>query len=465
MADWFVDALNGSDTLNVGDVFDDPKKTLMTVTNGMLNDVAPGDVVYVTGDDATPDTQYVENHGATGVTITKANAAGDKPIRIIAVADFNSGAPDTIAAAQAVIKNDTGTSADIEFVGSFILKNFSIEPADDFKITASDLVFELADSRVLLNNAGAKDVIVTGTGAKVVWNNVELITTHSSSAILVNVTRSSFNWRGGKLTPTAQPTNLFEGLATGGLIALIGVDLSAYTGNIIESGVFAVTVERSVVRIIGCDLHASVTISAATIATPTGHLLVDYSHTADTIVRELFLRGGEIKIDTGVALDWVDFMGDNTLSYKYTPDNETDHIVGLLTGWPGGAESPVMALATKYTGSVAGNVKFTVECVDDFTTAPTASELWLDVYAFQDASSTMMRVATTRTWLGEALTASAKGAGDWAGEGAGFDNFTKLELTLDVDRVGPCFGIVSLAKATSGSEAVYVDPLMLVAAA
>lgn len=168
---------------------------------------------------------------------------------------------------------------------------------------------------------------------------------------------------------------------------------------------------------------------------------------------ERYEIGGDVKPDTGVYRDagWQDKTGSGTatpLSHKYTPSADCDRELAL--------EGIPLVARIGSTGSTT----FTIEGLEDFTTALQDDEVWAELYYLGTASEPLWSVATTRVTPGDTASNLTAGTGtsNWTGEGGSARSF-KLSFTETINQIGFYMVKVFLGK-YEASKAMWIDPLV-----
>jgi len=119
--------------------------------------------------------------------------------------------------------------------------------------------------------------------------------------------------------------------------------------------------------------------------------------------------------------------------------------------------------SSKISGLVAdtGSITFTVELVENFTSALMENKIWLELYYYDSATNTKHAIDTSsREFQQTTFTALSAGSGlaAWTGEPAG-SRSVKLEVTVTVNKVGFYYGIVHLGEYESG-KVVHINPTL-----
>jgi hypothetical protein len=145
----------------------------------------------------------------------------------------------------------------------------------------------------------------------------------------------------------------------------------------------------------------------------------------------------------------VDEDGSTRLSYEMNPNSNTT-IQTPLEGIP----------LYVYVDSI-GSTIFTVEVVENFTSALTDTEAWMDIYVYDTADDAKWEKYSTRnTDISSAGSSLAAGTGlaNWTGE-PGSSRSAKFEKTITINEVGYVKAIVYLGIEEAGQVLHYDDSI------
>jgi len=379
MADYFVSEA-GNDSTGDGS-FSTPWRT---IKKGAETAAADGRVFVL----STSGDPFGEGTISANYSIAPANAN----VRILVVNDFNSGSPGeshliTTAAERAVI-DASGGVYDISYqpggtVGSFIY-GVHFKTGDDLTIGASNNLviahfcnFEMASGLDKLNISGRTRFV----DCNIKFGNTGQRIYPGGS--------STFEWIGGQLDSGGSAvTRLYSDSNRDTFMTLIGVDISNMgTGD----GIFsmnAADAEFRGGRLINCILNTTTPIiESSPLSNDYMTATVEQSNDDQELRREYHIPGSGAVLSTSTYRDdgWQDEhdAGSTRASWLVT--------TGTLTTRARPFRSAPMMLYNATEGSA---VTVTVYTIDDFTSAPDKSELWLEVIAMS-ASATESQAALT----------------------------------------------------------------------
>ena len=202
-------------------------------------------------------------------------------------------------------------------------------------------------------------------------------------------------------------------------------------------------------RMRNCEIRSGQTIIGA-LSNDTQEAIVERtSHNGDTFINELHVLRGTVETDTGVYYTgtdaFQDYDGDTPLSRELVPASGATHLSNLK-----GLGIPTVITST-------GSKTFTVECIENYTTALTKREAWLEIHYLGSATSSLFTVADPdREVVETSYTNLAAGSGlaDWTGEPTG-SRSVKLTGTVTVNQIGLAMVYVRLGKYESGKQFFY----------
>ena len=358
-----------------------------------------------------------------------------------------------------IIGTTTSQPLTFNFSGSWF--GFSFEWGDYVKVNPSlECYFEDCDiSYGIQTSTFAYLDLSDVTGAtfkncliKNIWGADSYIITQSAGNVLF--IGCEFNVNDNPATGFIQPLSA----AFGSRFKAIDCDFTALSENIlVDTSDFSASslTENSVYEFINCKMKS-------------GYLLWD--NTMDVTGGRILARGcsssdksyiNESVTDTGEVLTSATAYHDN----GFLSSDDLSRLSQVIT--PGSRCDFARPLSSaKISGIVdaTGSKTFTVELVENFTTALTKQECWLDLYYYDSASNTNHKVDTsTREFAKLTYTALAAGTGldNWTGEPAS-SRSVKIEVTVTVNKTGYYYGIVHVGKYEAG-KVVHVDPMLEVA--
>lgn len=236
----------------------------------------------------------------------------------------------------------------------------------------------------------------------------------------------------------------------GAVFNLIGCDLSAYNGSLFGTNMAS----ASVIRAIGCKIHASATVGSFTTS---GDIHVQ-AGSADQFFNNTFVtRYGQADVDTGIVLNAT---YDGSTKYSYNVHCTT-------------ASAPItepfrFPIATISEVDFTTDKTFTVEFVrDGSATAYQDDELWIEV-EYNDITDNALRRtdATSRCGLLDTPANLTSSTADWQEGGADITgSFAKMKVAVTIDSTVAATGSVRIfvCFATgSASTDLYADPAVTV---
>lgn len=238
-------------------------------------------------------------------------------------------------------------------------------------------------------------------------------------------------------------------------IKVVDSDLSNISNNnLVRTARFSTgsTNRRHEVTFDRCDLKLGYTLSDGTMDVEDAIVQAIRCRTsASDNINEKQLWNGKVDEDTVTYHDngFVEAITAVGVSQRLAPEIDVE-IVNPLESF-----EIVGILAS------SGTKTFTIEMVENFTTALTKRECWAE-FAYPDSSSTARRTRDTSTKefakVSYTNLPAGTGLGNWTGEPAG-SRSVKIELTATVNRVGLVKAKVFLGKYEAG-KVLQVDPLM-----
>jgi len=253
---------------------------------------------------------------------------------------------------------------------------------------------------------------------------------------------------------------LSTGLIVGGgsfpaNIQFIDCDLSALPSAtiLVDTSVFSSGASFNDHNVVftNCKLPPSYVIGDGTMNAPRANVkMVGCSANGSTnYINRHLSYVGETDTSTAIYLidGYVEFDGDVNLSLELAPTSKCTPIASVFT-------SNISSII-----ETTGSKTFTLELVENFTTALTEQELWLELFYYDSASNTHHKLDTsTHQFKQISYTALSAGTGlvSWTNEPSG-SRSVKLEVTVTVNKIGHYYGVVHVGKYEAG-KVVHVDP-------
>jgi hypothetical protein len=240
MADWFVDDA-ATDNTGTG-AWNDPLKYLWltstevgimtnTTLGGGSSSVAAGDTVYVLDN-------HSEDHGSAALTLTN-NGTSASPIKIINVASFNSGSPNTLGTARGCFVGHTAAAStrDLSLKPGLDIYGFDFAAGDNMNTNsfADNTVLTLRSSKLGVLRSGFDFLFgPTSLNARIVGLDLWLGTVGAGEVV---VTGGLFlELHGGKISSGFTGTYIFQIGTNGGRILADSFDMSAASATTLLGG-------------------------------------------------------------------------------------------------------------------------------------------------------------------------------------------------------------------------------------
>lgn len=456
MADKYVDLVDGSDSDNGDgpDPADGSNRPYKTFQKG-LTDAGAGGRVFVQID--FTDLGSAVDTVAAGRTLTSPGS-DDNPTFIYGIKNAVTNTPpvdadllvrgsDTLPVYQA-----TGAGSDIGLAGRGEAVGIQFDAVDRFQTsgTTSQWVFNQCEIKY-----GGRIYVGTSDPA-FIFNDCELLPS-ATGAHLRCALGGVLQVNGGSLNVATSPTNLIGSINVG-VIILTGVDLSAYTGNLVN----LTSISSGYVRFINCGTNASateVTGSLRGIHTLFVEFLQTSSETglgAGESVRDYSLHTNAGNTVTDIVVFRTNGSNDGTdgaYSFALTPNvNKTTESssFAVVTPWIGGVVE----------GDASTSKIFTLFIANSGASDYNKDDVWMEVLTPGVAGTALYDFSTSpRDIIGGATNVITDDTGStWE---SGGNNHQKLQVTITPDYVGPVYARAFFAKRFGSSpETLYVDGLL-----
>lgn len=393
-----------------------------------------GDVVYMHS-----------GHAESSATelLYGADVMGDtNPLVVYSVDKDNSDAYTPGTSAQLKV---TGANVDIDFNDSFHAYGVWFEMVDgDFDINSFGHAFRFEDCNFKWTANTANRTFTIGPKPLLI------------NCTLDNVTAASFGYSLTSTTGTGTFLGCtFKGKSSGSTFIelgsnyneeslFVGCDFSGLTNvtNLNDTG--------TGIDMVGCRFASGDGLQA-----PTGGIqnrasayatAVDGAGSAKNYISEHYFGVGTVNQDTALYRDdgWQDEDGDTRLAHKMSPSPNVK-----------GPHTPFWGPDLRAYVSDTGSKTLTVYAVEDFTTALTDDEAWIDVFYLGTSNSVLNSLAGGRSVLSStSLTTDTK-----AWTGASGKTKVKFSETVTINKAGTYLVRVYLGKYES-SKALWYCPLV-----
>lgn len=235
-----------------------------------------------------------------------------------------------------------------------------------------------------------------------------------------------------------------------------GCDFSGMTfnasGPVVDTSAFSDSWFQ--VDIINCDVPASQSYTDGTFTTDNQFVTVWATDSGGNLYQtDRYGFRGDVNTDTATYRDagYQDRDGTTNLSMEMVPASNVD------------IASPLVSIDIPFKITTTGAKTFTVECVENYTTALTQRDAWIEVYYLGSATETLHTITNdNREFAAASYTNLAAGTGlaNWTGEPAS-SRSVKLTATATVNQTGIHVARVFLANYESTKQFFY-DPVVTV---
>lgn len=415
--------------------------------------------VWTTADEIWAADDHAETPGASTITWTCGNATPTTPA-IVKRVNRTTNVYDPTTGSDTKNVYNTGGGSDIVFNLSIAMYGLYLECGDDYtsSITSDNAYVHFEDCKFNIGITGTSSRwdFQYDTILKAVNCTFNLLPPSAGDEPIMAHFDAKAQYIGCTFTGTQAAAGLliFSSLYSQ-QVHFIDCDFSALTNTILvdsstgDAGCIADVIFSN------CLLAGSMTLTDGTINSSHINVLGYGCHTAgNTFNNSAVLSAGSIDTSTSVYLasGYADYDGTTNLSQLLTPGS-------LCTpSYP--LESFPIAGIVESTGSKT----FTIELVENYTTALTQQDLWVELYYLGGASSVVHTVDTSsREVAALAYTDLVAGSGvaAWAGEPAG-SRSVKVDITATVNQKGLYYAVVKVGKYEAG-KVVHINPKMSIA--
>ena len=437
-----------------------PFETWATAATTLQAILTDGTAPLLAGEKIFVNSAHTENPGINIVyTFPGSNTAPSILITVDMAGDPEPPIPGDYLKASAITINNTGATRTTEIKGFVKFYGLEFDSEGDFTVDtgASQTLFDDCLITISRVDNGGFFVGHTGTLATVHLKNTVLDFNPGGTSEGIEMNQGGrFFMKGGKIgIETTQPLSLFFSDPTKMFeVNLAGVDISEFTGNLVDLGGSGSLVFEAH----HCVLNSSVTLTTGTIIDDdSSALFVGCDDTTGNKLyrMEYFTREGKIEeeivivVSSGGASDGV-----TPISWKMSNNAITELFYRPLIS------PPIVALVDS-----TGSKTFTVQCNWGSGT-PDTDQVWLEVEHLDVAANTDSKLTnngpTDPLDVGTAIT-TVTGV-SWDGSLTDEDPFS-LVVTATVNRVGPVICRVCFAEPSggAGADVLYVDPKVTVA--
>lgn len=389
------------------------------------------------------------DHSETITTaLTAGNATFTNPVPIYSIDPADDSFTKATSPQITQTSGNLSPDFDCHWHGCFFSTSthFTLDTTSNYEFTDCDLDLTGTESTLQVGQAGGEASHIW-RGGTIDFQDTNYINGVSSCICLFEgiVFGTGSPHAGGAIRPSSSRASLYR---------FIGCDLSAFASDILvdasQGGNRAFEI-----YFIGCELATSYTLSDDVFSTDTQIVeLIGCDITGAstrTFLRERNTDRGDVATNETTYHDagWEDVDGTTRLSHVMTP----------VTGC---AESkalrgfPIMAYV-----ATTGSKTWTVEIVENYTTALQDDECWLELFYLGTTNSTLWTLDNGRDIEAGSNLGAGTGLANWTAEPSG-SRSVKLTTTATVNKTGTYMARVALGKFESG-KVLHYDPLVTVA--
>lgn len=386
-------------------------------------------------------------------TFTCGNATKTDPVTIFRV---NSGTSIYSPTTGADVKTLDSSTGNYDFVFGFNMAMYGLhmDTGDDWYNITNDTYTYIEDCYLEFSS--------TGNASFQVWQNSNRVGGSAKNCTFEWNTTGYIDHAGGKFDYfgcTFSGANNSAGLFICGSnqptnITLTDCDMSGLNNpTLVDTSTFIGAVAQ--VTFLNCKFPTSYSLDDGTIANRGVEIVANGCHTAgDTFVNDKANMTGDVSTSTSVYHDsgYTDYDGTTQLSQVLTASADC---------------KPALPLEGFKIGGIVtstGSTTFTVELVENFTSALTANDAWLELYYYDSATSVTHKLDnSSREHALTSYTNLSAGTGlaNWTGEPAS-SRSVKIAVTVTVNQTGLYYGVINLSK-YEAAKVLHVDPKMSVA--
>ena len=431
MAIIYVDSVSGSGTSPY-----DTWAKAATTFQVALTAWTVGDIIYWEKDSTE---SYSTNQTLTS---TNSNYADRIPIYRVDNAD-DSYAPST--GSDTINYQTTGAGTDIVRNLDAVFYGVHIRCTDEFRasgLTSCDFIDCVMD----FTNTGTGLFVGNGNGdAAEKIKNCTIKVSNGSKNSYGGFTR----FEGNTYTGTVQTNGLFSGPgARTHCKHHIGEDFSGLGSGttMVDASTWNDTTSEE--YFLSCDMPASFVLTDGVFSNENQVVAIFASDSGgNAYISQMETFRGSITEDTATYLTsgWQPEGASNPVSRVMTAASNVDEI------------SPIMAIDILFyhDGTIGSSVTFTVECVENFTTALNDQNCWSELFYRGTTSSTIWDIDSNKQILGSSTNLSAgTGLGNWTGEPIS-SRSVKLAHTVTPQVKGMYMIRIYLGAYESGKEFFY----------
>ena len=410
---------------------------------------ADGDEIWVAHD---------HTEGTATITWTAVNDTNANRIPIYRVnSSTNVYSPSTGSDTKQYDASTAGADVNINISGSihgeyfYADDNIQLAGGTDDTLNCEDCQFELAtaNSQLLFGSANSNNTARLKGGAVNFTHATGGYLYVNSGVVLVGVNFPGYGQTDGVLRPqnASRPCNVNAiGCDFTNLLSSTSLPLIEITGTCEQKW-----------NLIACAIKSGQTIHNSGFANDNQYIYVHNTDSAgNTYVTSRHGFRGDVQQDTTVYYGgtdaYVDADGSTPLSHGMTIAANVDQA------------SPLTSLDMLARIDSTGSKTFTIEIVENFTSALTQRDCWIEVFYLGGASSTLWSLGDSgREVVATSYTNLAAGSGltDWTGEPAG-SRSEKVTATATVSKTGVYMVRLHMASYEAGKE-FYYNPKVTVA--
>ncbi len=407
---------------------------------------AAGDIYYVSEDHAETT--------ASSVTLT-CNGTINAPTFIIC-ADHAGSVPPVAADLRATATIASTPNNNITFQGCGHYNGISFRSGSGAASSANIIIldnsndwhrFDNCDFQLLITAGASSMYIGCGPSLNLTGTYVELNNTtfkFSATSHLFRFGGGLVKWRNtpSALSGTLPSSNLFIPVANGGVVECNGVDLSAFSGNIVSTGS---SFTDFIFRFIDCKLHASATKTNGAF-TGLGAIGIDFLRCNSSGVNYSIYNqryGGTLTDETTIVRTGGASDATTPIAWKVVTTSGSSYSAPF--------ECPPIAIWNDTTGS---SKTATIQGIWGGGAVPNDDEIYVELEYLGDASSPQASfVNDGKVSILSTAAGQTAGSGTWGGSTTKFS----LDVSFTAQQKGWIYARVKCAKASS---TFYIDPLI-----
>jgi len=347
-------------------------------------------------------------------------------------------------------------SYDIVTQASFAFYGLYFDCGDDFYNITNDTYTYMEDCKIQMSFTGNSSFQMWQNTAKVGFRAKNTTFSFQGTGGYIDHTNIRVEYDGCTFTGTTRSAGFIYYLSSKPMYAVFtDCDFSGISTTTLVDTSNSGTGLNAHIEFRNCKFPTSYSLDDGTINSRNVEIVAYNCHTAgDTFDNSKVTVAGDTTTSTSAYHDsgYADYDGTTNISGELTPSANCSVVLPIQSFKIGG-----IATAT-------GSQTFTLEMVENYTSALTAQECWLDLYYLDSATSVVHKVDTSsREFALASYTALSAGTGlaNWTGEPAG-SRSVKIAVTVTVNQTGLYFGVLNVGKYEAG-KVVHVDNKMSVA--